>query len=72
MVLSGMTSTSSGDHFATGGAAVATTAAIATGGQNAAPGSINGIMGGIGSGLWKNGRQYTFKERVMLMLQKTL
>lgn len=59
--LSGMTSTSSGDHFATGGAAVATTAAIATGGKTAAPGSINGIMGGIGSGLGKMAGNALFK-----------
>lgn len=51
--LSGMTSTTSADHFATAGAAVTTTAAMATGGKYAPPGSVSGLMGGMGMGLGK-------------------
>ena len=51
--LSGMTSTTSADHFATAGAAISTTAAMATGGKFAAPGSVNGLMGSMGMGLGK-------------------
>lgn len=59
---SGMSAVSSADHFATAGAAMATTAAIASGGKVAAPGSLNGLMGGIGAGLGKAAGGALFKS----------